>query len=259
MSVVERFVQFDRNGTRGYGRLVGDRIAPIHGDLFGSREPSGETFALAEARLLCPVEPRKILCVGLNYASHLGDRARPDRPEMFYKPLTALLVPEGEIVLPPDAKDVHPEAELVVVIGQRASRASVDQAEQAIFGYSCGNDVSDRNWQKGSQGDKADRQWWRAKGSDTFAPLGPCVAVGLDPTSSRIECRINGEVSQSQTCGDLIFPPAEIVAYVSRYVTLEPGDLIYTGTPGKTRAMKPGDVVEVEIEGIGVLRNRVSA
>jgi len=259
MSVIERFVRFERNGTCGYGRLVDDQIAPIQGGLFGSRQRNGEPFALSDARLLYPVEPRKILCVGLNYASHLGDRARPDRPEMFYKPLTALQDPEGEIMLPPDAKDVHPEAELVVVIGQRASRASLEEAEQAIFGYSCGNDVSDRNWQRGSLGDKADRQWWRAKGSDTFGPLGPCVAVGLDPASSRIECRINGEVSQSQTCGDLIFPPAEIVAYVSRYVTLEPGDLIYTGTPGKTRAMKPGDVVEVEIEGIGVLRNPVSA
>jgi 2-keto-4-pentenoate hydratase/2-oxohepta-3-ene-1,7-dioic acid hydratase in catechol pathway len=258
MSKVERYVRFERNGARGYGRLDGDRVAPIEGDLFGSREPSGESFSLSEARLLYPVEPRKILCVGLNYASHLGDRPQPEQPEMFYKPLTALQHPEGEIVLPPDAKDVHPEAELVVVIGRRASKVSLAEAEQAIFGYSCGNDVSDRNWQKGSQGDKADKQWWRAKGSDTFGPLGPCVAVGLDPSSSRIECRVNGEVRQSQTCGDLIFPPAEIVAFVSRYVTLEPGDLIYTGTPGKTRAIAPGDVVEVEIEGIGVLRNPVS-
>jgi 2-keto-4-pentenoate hydratase/2-oxohepta-3-ene-1,7-dioic acid hydratase in catechol pathway len=256
---ITRYVRFEKNGKIAYGVLDGETIRPFSGDLFGDRKPTGETVKLGDVKLLYPCEPPKILAVGLNYASHLGTRPRPTVPEMFYKPTTSLQHPEGPIALPPDAKDTHFEAEFVIVMGKKARNVSVENALDYVFGYTCGNDVSDRNWQSGSKGDTADRQWWRAKGSDTFGPLGPVIAVGLAYSKARIQLRLNGEVKQSQLISDLIFSPPEIISFVSKYVTLEPGDVIYTGTPGNTSAMKPGDVVEVEIEGIGVLRNHVVA
>jgi 2-keto-4-pentenoate hydratase/2-oxohepta-3-ene-1,7-dioic acid hydratase in catechol pathway len=256
---VIRYVRYELNGTVSYGVLEGETIRPIRGDLFGERAATGATVKLSEVKLRYPCEPPKVLAVGLNYASHLGKRAKPTAPEMFYKPTTSLQDPEGPIVLPADAKDTHYEAEFVIVMGKTARNVAAEDALDYVFGYTCGNDVSDRNWQSGSQGDTADRQWWRAKGSDTFAPLGPAIAVGLDYNQARIQLRLNGEVKQSQVISDLIFGPPEIISYVSRYVTLTPGDVIYTGTPGNTSAMKAGDVVEVEIEGIGVLRNPVVA
>ena len=251
------YVRYQTAGLFGYGQLDGEVIRPIVGDLFGDRNPTGQTVPLAEATLLRPVDPPKILCIGLNYQSHLHGRPAPTHPEIFYKPRTALVDPEGEIRIPRDSKDLHFEGELVVVIGTGGSDLSGEEAEEAILGYTCGNDVSERNWQKGSKGDQADKQWWRAKGSDTFGPLGPALAVGLDWANCRIQTRLNGEVKQSQMLSDLLFKPAEAVSFISRYVTLEPGDVIYTGTPGSTSPMQPGDVVEVDIEGIGVLRNHV--
>jgi 2-keto-4-pentenoate hydratase/2-oxohepta-3-ene-1,7-dioic acid hydratase in catechol pathway len=256
---VSRYVRYERSGAVSYGALEGDSVRPIEGGLFGSRRPTGQAIPLADVKLLYPCEPTKVLCVGLNYASHIGNRPKPTVPEMFYKPLTSLQHPLGEIVIPPDSKDLHFEGEFVIVMGATARRVSTAEAESAILGYTCGNDVSDRNWQSGSKGDVKDLQWWRAKGSDTFAPLGPAIAVGLDYAESRLQLRLNGEVKQSQVISDLIFGPPEIVSFVSRYVTLLPGDVIYTGTPGSTSAMKAGDVVEVEIDGIGVLRNHVAA
>jgi 2-keto-4-pentenoate hydratase/2-oxohepta-3-ene-1,7-dioic acid hydratase in catechol pathway len=258
-AAVVKYVRVRRGGAVSYGVLEGDTVRLIDGGLFGERKLSGESAALQDVELLRPCEPSKILCVGLNYASHLQGREAPTHPEIFYKPLTALQDPEGPIEIPLDSKDLHFEAEAVIVIGRTARHVSKETAEDYILGYTCGNDVSERNWQKGSMGDAADRQWWRAKGADTFAPLGPCIAAGLDYRNSRIQCRLNGDVVQSQMLSDLIFDAPTMVSFASRYVTLLPGDVIYTGTPGKTKAMKPGDVVEVEIEGIGTLRNRVIA
>ena len=132
-----------------------------------------------------------------------------------------------------------------------------EEALEYVLGYTCGNDVSDRNWQLGSLGDPQDLQWWRAKGSDTFGPLGPAIAVGLDYEKSKIELRLNGDVKQSQFASDLIFGPPELVSFISHYVTLSPGDVIYSGTPGTTSPMKAGDAVDVEIDGIGILKNQV--
>ena len=257
MADVTHYVRFERNGSTSFGELEGETIHVISGDLFGARERTGESVALADVKLRYPIEPPKVLCVGRNYASHVGDSPTPVRPEIFYKPPTALQDPGGDIVLPPDSKDVHFEAELVIVIGKEARRVSEEDAADYILGYTCGNDVSERNWQGGSQGDKADVQWWRAKGSDTFGPFGPSIAVGVDVPNSRIQLRLNGEVKQTQMLSDLIFGPEKIVSFVSQYVTLYQGDIIFTGTPGTTSAMKDGDVVEVEIDGIGVLRNNV--
>ena len=244
-----QYVRYRKGPATAYGILDGApheaTIREIRGDLFGAPEPTGATHPLSAVKLLYPCEPSKILAVGRNYKTHLGDRQAPDRPEMFYKPVSALQNPGDPIVIPRDASNVHFEGELVIVIGRRGT----------IFGVTCGNDVSERDWQNGP---RKDLQWWRAKGADTFAPLGPAIATGLHYGNLMLETRLNHEVVQRQSTADLTFDCPAIVSWVSRWVTLVPGDVIYTGTPGSTRAMRPGDVVEVEIEGIGVLRNPVA-
>jgi 2-keto-4-pentenoate hydratase/2-oxohepta-3-ene-1,7-dioic acid hydratase in catechol pathway len=249
------YARFEVGGEKRYGIVKNDRIEELTGSLFDDPQPSGRNFALHEVRLLAPCEPPKILAVGQNYASHLGERPMPTRPEMFYKPITSLQDPEGPIVLPDDALDVHSEGELVIVIGKTIRKASREDAESAVFGVTCGNDVSDRNWQRGAG---KDVQYWRAKGCDTFGPLGPWIVTGLDYSDLLLTTRLNGEIAQQQRTSDLIFDIPGVISFISRYVTLTPGDLIYTGTPGNTHRMQPGDVVEVDIEGIGTLRNPVT-
>jgi 2-keto-4-pentenoate hydratase/2-oxohepta-3-ene-1,7-dioic acid hydratase in catechol pathway len=234
--------------------LDGNTVNEISGGLFGEHKPTGVTHRLSDVKLLAPCEPGKILAVGLNYKSHLGGRPQPAHPEIFYKPVTALQDPEEPIVIPNEATDVHYEGELVIVIGKKTRNVSPEEAAGAIFGVTAGNDVSERNWQHG-QG--KDLQWWRAKGSDTFAPLGPAIVTGADYANLLLQTRLNGEVVQKQTTGDLIFDCPAIVSRISGWVTLLPGDLIYTGTPGSTRRLSAGDVVEVELESVGVLRNAV--
>jgi len=251
------YVRYEAGGATSYGRLSGGTIHRIHGDLFGERIETGETVALEDVRLRYPVEAPKVFCVGLNYRSHIGDRPVPKRPEIFYKPTTALQDPGGPILVPPGSKDLHFEAEFVIVIGRGGKNIAESDAESHILGYTCGNDVSERNWQNGSIDKDADLQWWRGKGSDTFGPMGPAVAIGLDYQSSNIQLRLNGEVKQQQQISDLLFGPPAIVSFISRHVTLEQGDVIFTGTPGKTSPMKPGDRVEVEVSGIGTLVNYV--
>jgi 2-keto-4-pentenoate hydratase/2-oxohepta-3-ene-1,7-dioic acid hydratase in catechol pathway len=252
---VRRYVRFRQGNRTAYGLLEGDTIDELRGGLFGAPRSAGIRHKLPAVKLLAPCAPPKVLAVGLNYRSHLGARTPPKRPEIFYKPVTSLQNPGDPIRIPADSKNTHYEGELVIVIGEAASRASAAEARQAIFGVTCGNDVSERDWQNGP--DK-DLQWWRAKGADTFGPLGPAIATGLDYGNLLLQTRLNGEVVQKQSTADLLFDCPAIVSFVSRYVTLTPGDVIYTGTPGSTRRMKPGDVVEVEIEGIGVLLNPVA-
>lgn len=248
------YVRFESAGRPAYGIIEDEKIRELRGGLFEALEFTGRDFAQAGVKLLAPCEPPKILAVGQNYISHLGERKRPERPEMFYKPISSLQDPLGPIELPADAEDVHYEGELVVVINRTVRNASREEAAASIFGVTCGNDVSDRNWQRGAG---KDVQYWRAKGCDTFAPLGPVIVTGLDYSDLLLTTRVNGAIVQQQRTSDLIFDVPEVISFVSRYVTLQQGDVIYTGTPGNTRAMKPGDVVEVEIEGIGTLRNPV--
>lgn len=250
------FARFEKDGTRAYGTVRGGSIEELRGGLWDDPVPTGRRFSLDDVKLLAPCEPPKILAVGQNYLSHLGARSVPSKPEMFYKPTSSLQDPDGPIVLPPDAEDVHYEGELVVVMGKTIRHATPEQAVAAIFGVTCGNDVSDRNWQRGPG---KDVQYWRAKGCDTFAPLGPWIVTGLDFSDLLLITRVNGEIAQQQRTSDFIFDVPTVLSFVSRYVTLERGDLIYTGTPGNTRPMRPGDLVEVEIEGIGILRNPVVA
>ena len=257
---VTRYVRFERNGETAYGLLEGESIKPFAGDLFGSREPTGETVALADVKLLYPCQPRTVMALAGNYASHLGEGAElPAAPEPFYKPTSCLISPGEDIVYPDDARDVHYEAELVIVIGKQAKNVSEAAADDYILGYTCGNDVSERNWQNGSLDgpENKDMQWWRGKGADTFGPMGPCIAKGFDFDAARIQLRQNGEVKQDTTLGHQIHKPAAAVAFISRYVTLNPGDVIFTGTSGITTPVQRGDVLEVEIDGIGVLSNPV--
>jgi 2-keto-4-pentenoate hydratase/2-oxohepta-3-ene-1,7-dioic acid hydratase in catechol pathway len=248
------YAHFEYDGRHNYGIVNNGVIDELQGGIFENHEPSGRQFELGDVKLLAPCVPPKILAVGLNYRSHLGSRPAPANPEIFYKPITSLQNPEDPIRIPAEAEDTHFEGELVVVIGRPVRNASREDAQDAVFGVACGNDVSDRNWQRGPN---ADRQWWRAKGCDTFAPVGPWIVTGLDYADLALETRVNGEVLQRQRTSDLIFDVPAVIVFISRFVTLMPGDLIYTGTPGNTRRMRPGDVVEVELEGIGILRNPV--
>lgn len=245
------FVRYQIDDAVSYGVLEGGTITVIDGDVFGDHVLTSHTVPLSEVDLLPPTDPQKVIAVGLNYQSHLGDREASSYPGLFAKYPTSLVGHEDDIVRPPDSHNLHYEGELVLVIGRKCSKVSEADAQDCIFAVTAGNDVSERDWQA------ADLQWLRAKGSDTFGPVGPSMVVGLDPDDLLVETRVNGEVRQSERTSDLIFNTSYIVSYISQYVSLEPGDLIFTGTPGSTQAMEPGDVVEIEVEGVGVLRNTV--
>jgi 2-keto-4-pentenoate hydratase/2-oxohepta-3-ene-1,7-dioic acid hydratase in catechol pathway len=249
---VTRYVRFTTQGLVAYGVLEGETVRELAGDLFSDPGPTGRSYRLQDVRLLAPCEPSKVIAVGLNYRSHIGDRPVAPYPGLFAKLPTSIVGPGDDIVLPPDADNTHYEGEMVIVIGKRAKDVPESSAAEYVFGITAGNDVSERNWQR------SDLQWFRAKASDTFGPLGPVIARGLNYDDVLVQTRVNGEVRQSERTRDLIFGVATIVSYVSRYVTLEPGDVIYTGTPQTTQALKPGDVVEIEVEGVGVLKNTVT-
>jgi len=247
-----KYIRYRYQDTVSYGILEGETVREISGGLFGDRRETGNGKELQQVKLLCPCEPSKILAVGLNYQSHLGARTPPAEPAIFNVPPSALLEPGGEIQIPADSEETHYEGELVAVIGETIRNVTPIEAKNHIFGFTCGNDLSERNWQKN------DLQWWRAKGCDTFAPLGPAITEDFDWFSGRITTRVNGKVVQEGQFSELLFDPPAIVSYISRYVTLYPGDVVYTGTPGSTKTAEPGDLVEVEIEGIGVLCNKVA-
>jgi 2-keto-4-pentenoate hydratase/2-oxohepta-3-ene-1,7-dioic acid hydratase in catechol pathway len=253
---VRRYVRYTHQGTTRYGLLEGQQVRALSGDLFGNHQPTGPAINLSDVKLLYPCEPKQVLACGLNYRSHLDGAPQPKRPEIFFKPITCLQNPGDPIIIPKDAKNVHYEAEIVIVVGKKLHHASREEAQAGIFGVTCGNDVSERDWQGGP--DK-DMQWWRAKGADTFGPMGPCIARGLNYGNLNLEMRLNGKVVQKQSTSDLLFDLPAILVQITKYMSLFPGDVVFTGTPGKTNPMKPGDVAEVEIEGIGILKNPVKA
>jgi 2-keto-4-pentenoate hydratase/2-oxohepta-3-ene-1,7-dioic acid hydratase in catechol pathway len=255
-SGVTRYVRFQRGSKIAHAVLQGDELRVIQGDLLGSHKVTSEKHKLSDVKLLFPIVPPKVLAVGLNYKSHLGNRPAPKQPEIFYKPVTCLQNPGDPIRIPRESKNTHYEGEIVAVIGRKLANANRQQAIDGIFGVTCGNDVSERDWQNGAE---KDLQWWRAKGADTFGPMGPAIVSGLNYGKLLLETRLNGKSVQKQYTSDLLFDIPAIVSYVSNYVTLTPGDVIYTGTPGSTQKMSPGDTVEVEIEGIGILKNPVVA
>ncbi len=252
-SDVRTYVRYSHDGTVAFGLLEGDTVHELSGDPLCGSEPTGLTRSLATIRLLAPCTPSKVIAVGRNYPSHLGGRPPLEYPGLFAKFPSSIIGSGAAIVIPPDARSVHYEGDLVAVIGKKARNVPVEEAGTYVFGVTAGNDVSERTWQRG------DLQWLRAKAADTFAPLGPAIVQGLTYNDLLLQTRLNGELRQSERTRETFFDVETLVSYASRYFTLLPGDVIYTGTPGTTAAMSPGDVVEVEIEGVGVLRNPVVA
>src|SRR6266508_1866793 len=229
-------------------------VAQIDAHPFGEIRFTGQRWALADVRLLSPILPSKIVCVGRNYAEHaaeLGNQV-PAEPMIFLKPSTAVIGPHDTVRLPPQSSQVEHEAELAVVIGPPGARR-VDRAgaARAIFGYTCGNDVTARDLQR------RDGQWTRAKGFDGFCPLGPWIETEVDPSDLAVECRVNGEIRQAARTSQMAFGPNVLVEFGSRVMTLLPGDVILTGPPAGIGPVQIGDLVEVEVEGIGVLENEV--
>jgi 2-keto-4-pentenoate hydratase/2-oxohepta-3-ene-1,7-dioic acid hydratase in catechol pathway len=232
-------------------------LAVVEGDpLYRPVQFTGERLPLADARLLAPVIPRsKIVGIGRNYADHAAELGNdvPASPLMFLKPNTSVIGPQDAVVLPRQSREVHHEAELAVVIGRLCKDVPRERAAEVIFGYTCADDVTARDLQA------SDGQWARAKGFDTFCPLGPWLTTVLDPSDLAIECRVNGEVRQRARTSAMVHDVAGLVAEVSSAFTLLPGDVILTGTPAGVAPVADGDTVEIEIEGIGVLRHGVVA
>lgn len=244
------YARFVVDGQTKTGVVRGDRVLEIEGDPFGAHK-LGDTFHyLADIQLLAPVAPGKVFAVGLNYRSHAG-MSGAGKPEIFYKSPTSVTGPGAPIPYPEDATSLHYEGEMVVVIGKGGRFIAEADALDHVFGVTAGNDVSERVWQG------SDLQWWRAKGADGFGPIGPYVVRGLDPDKLMLETRLNGETVQREETSGTLNATAAIISHISRHVTLAPGDVIFTGTPGSTRSMRPGDVVEVELQGVGVLTNTV--
>lgn len=248
-----RFVRYEADGQTSYGSLDDGAITPIEGDIFGDYQLAGTSVPLDSVRLLAPVVPGQMLAVALNYPSHLGEQPASPRPELFVKANNSLANPGDDIVLPAGSERVDYEGELVVVIGRRCKKVAVADALSYVFGYTCGNDVSARDWQR------SDVQWFRGKSCDTFGPLGPWIVDGLDPTNLTLCTRLNGEEVQRCNTGEMINSVADCISFASQVLTLEPGDVIFTGTSGRPRALSAGDVVEVEVDGIGILTNPVVA
>jgi 2-keto-4-pentenoate hydratase/2-oxohepta-3-ene-1,7-dioic acid hydratase in catechol pathway len=236
-------------------RFVADRATHAGCLEDGYVQAGGKRWPLAGVKLLAPCEPTKIVCVGRNYAAHAAElgNAPPAEPMLFLKPPSAVNHPYAPIVFPPQSRQVDFEGELGVVIARRCKRVSRESAAEVIRGYTVVNDVTARDLQR------TDGQWARAKGFDTFAPIGPCIATDVDPTRLRIVTRLNGEVRQDCATSELIFDVALLLEYITAAFTLEAGDVIATGTPSGVGPMRVGDTVQVEIEGIGVLENRVVA
>jgi len=251
------FVAFDKDGTRSYGRLDGHTIFELEAPPWLLDKPSGKKFPLREMKLLCPVAPSKIILTGLNYKDHIKESASAtkefDEPVIALKAPSALIGPEEPIQHPGGGLEVHFEGELAVVIGKKARKVFKEEAPGYILGYTCLNDVTARNLQK------KDIQWSRAKSFDTFCPAGPWIVTDIDPTKLKLVTRQNGLVRQKGDTAQMIWNPFELVSFVSSVMTLYPGDLISTGTPAGVGPVLPEDVIEIEIEKIGVLKNRVAA
>ncbi len=255
-----RVVRFRDNATGqgSYGIVEGDSVLTASGDPFSDAglQPGDAAGQLGHIELLAPVQPGKIVCVGLNYLAHVTERDAtrkvPEEPVLFMKPTSSLIGPGDEIRIVNPGNETHYEAELVMVIGRTAQAVSEAEALSYVYGYTCGNDVSDRVLQA------KDGQWTRAKGFHTYCPVGPWIETDLNVSDLKIESRLNGEVRQSNRTSNMIFKPAFLISYISQIMTLDPGDIVLTGTPEGVGELAAGDQIEVEIEGIGTLSNPVA-
>jgi 2-keto-4-pentenoate hydratase/2-oxohepta-3-ene-1,7-dioic acid hydratase in catechol pathway len=247
-----RFRFGDRIAT-GASEFGSDTIRVLKGTFFEDPLPTGEEVPLDDVRLLAPVLPSKLVCVGKNYAAHAAEFGMevPEEPLLFLKPSTAVIGPHDPIRLLPISKRVDYEGELAVVIGRIARGVKTEDAAKYILGYTCANDVTLRDLQK------TDDQWARAKGFDGSCPLGPWIETDLDPTDVRVETRLNGDIRQAGQTSDMVFGVATLVEFITSFMTLLPGDVILTGTPEGVGKLAQGDVVEVEVDGLGTLSNPV--
>jgi len=235
------------------GWVFENKIGPIKGDIFDEFQRGEAHIPIEEATILPPVSPSKIICIGRNYVAHARehDTEVPEVPLIFMKPATALIGPGDSIVLPPQSKQVEHEAELAIVIGRQGRWITTEEAHNYVFGYTVANDVTARDLQR------SDGQWTRAKGFDTFCPLGPWIETDFDPADALIDCHVNDEMRQMASTRDMVFGTRELIAFISSVMTLEAGDLILSGTPAGVSPLAPGDKVRVSIEGIGSLENPV--
>ena len=254
-----RWARFERNGTPTYGIVEGNEIEAVDGTPFDSYTRTGDRVALDSATLLIPFEPKTFYAAGLNYVDHVKEYAAmqgkepniPEKPDIGYRANNALIAHDEDVVIPKDATDkVQYEGEIVVVIGKQAKHLSEADALSCVFGYTVGNDVSERTWQR------EDRTFWRAKNADTFKPMGPWIETDVDLDSLTTTVRLNGETIITFPTNNMLFGIARYISAMTRYLTLYPGDMIWMGTEGSSKDLKDGDVVEVEIDQIGTLRNR---
>ena len=238
------------------GVLEGDVVREARGDMFDRLAVGPPAGSRDDIQLVAPIIPGKLIAIGLNYKDHVEQDTEmelPENPIIFMKPSSAVIGPDEAIILPDGPENVDAEAELCIVIGQRCRNVKAEDADSVILGYCCGNDVSARDYQF------RDGQWTRAKGFDTFAPLGPAIITDIDPSNLAISARVNGETSQNSSTSMLLFDVPALIEFISGVMTLDPGDVIMTGTPAGPPRLKDGDVCEVEIEGLGVLRNPVQS
>ncbi len=244
-----------QNENPKYGWILNDKVGEIEGDLFSAYRRLETVTPLADVKLLAPTKPSKIVCVGRNYVEHakeLGNEV-PKIPLIFLKPPSSIIDPGDTIILPPQSRQVEHEGELVVVIGKRGRNIVAEDAKNYIFGYTVGNDVTARDLQR------SDDQWTRAKGFDTFCPFGPWIDTDFDIADALITCKVNGEPRQMASTRDMVFSVPKLIAFVSSVMTLEPGDILFTGTPSGVGRLEDGNEVVVEIEGLGTLKNSVKA
>lgn len=249
-----RLVRFRFGDRIATGALDDTEIQVLQGTFFQNPVPSGERVSLDDVRLLSPVLPSKVVAVGRNYSEHAEEMGQevPDEPLVFLKPSTAVIGPGDPLVRPPMSQRMDYEGELAVVIGRPARAVPLDRAAGVILGYTCGNDVTLRDLQA------KDAQWARAKGFDGSCPLGPWIETSVDPTDAFVETRLNGDVVQRASTADMVFGVAELIEYITTFMTLLPGDVLLSGTPEGVGRVRSGDVVEVEVEGVGTLRNGVT-
>lgn len=243
------YVKFNVENNVHWGVKKGEVVRQLHNAPWISIKKTGKTYKLKELKLLPPVSPTKVIAVGLNYKSHSGN-AGAAKPELFAK-FPSSLQTNGIITVPKDASSVHYEGELVIVIGKKVKNISENEAKAAIFGILAGNDLSERNWQF------SDLQWVRGKAIDGFAPISSALVSGVDYSDLMITTKVNGVIKQKESTKNLLHSPEKIVSWTSRYITLEAGDVIFTGTPGQTESIKNGDLVEVTIDKVGTLSNQI--
>lgn len=238
-----------------FGVLKGDQVELLRGHPYGELDLSGIVVELDKVKLLSPVLPSKVVCVGKNYADHAAEMGGevPAEPVIFIKPSTTVIGDEAAIVLPPQSNNVHHEVELAIVISHLCKDVAIERASEVILGYTIANDVTARDLQN------SDGQWTRAKSFDTFCPLGPWIETEIDPSNLDLSCEVNDEVRQSGNTRDLVRSAHEMVAFISSVMTLLPGDVILTGTPAGVGPIVAGDLVTATIEGIGTLSNSVVA